>query len=352
MYVLFLGRGNNLKANERLRNVAYQLNCNLAEHDLHDLFESAYKAMHSTETALVRIYNDILQSVDAGNCVILIFLDMSAAFDTVVHDVLLDRLANRFGVRDVVLSGLYLPFKGNQQLVQLRQSLEQGLTDISSWMLANGLRLNYDKTELMCIHSRYFLSRPPLGEIVVCGETIVPCISAVNSGVVFAKCMTGELQVSKICNSSYFHLRNLSSIRKYLNTNAAHTIIHAFISSRLDYCNALLYGLPKYLVDRLQHGQNSAARVVTFTGTFDHITPVLIDLHWLPVYYRVIFKLLLLTYKALNGLAPCYLSDLLSYRSSCYSLRSVTNKLLVARRAKLTTYGFRSFFIRCSETLE
>ena len=60
--------------------------------------------MHSTETALVRIHNDILQSVDAGNCVILIFFDMSAAFDTVVHDVLLDRLANRFGVRDVVLS--------------------------------------------------------------------------------------------------------------------------------------------------------------------------------------------------------------------------------------------------------
>ena len=109
------------------------------------------------------------------------------------------------------------------------------------------------------------------------------------------------------CKSSYFHLRNLSSIRKYLTTNAAHTIVHAFISSRLDYCNALLYGLPKYLVDRLQHVQNSAARVVTFTGKFDHITPVLIDLHWLPVYYRVIFKLLLLSYKALNGLAPCYL---------------------------------------------
>ena len=70
---------------------------------------------------------------------------------------------------------------------------------------------------------------------------------------------------------------------------------------------------------------------------------MLIDLHWLPVYYRVIFKLLLLTYKALNSLAPCYLSDLLSYRSSCYSLRSVTNKLLVEPRAKLNTYGFRSF---------
>ena len=83
-------------------------------------------------------------------------------------------------------------------------------------MLANGLKLNHDKTELMCIHSR-FLSRPPLDEIAVCGETIVPCISAANLGVVFDECMTGELQVGKICKSSYFHLRNLSSIRKYIS---------------------------------------------------------------------------------------------------------------------------------------
>ena len=236
-------------------------------------------------------------------------------------------------------SQLYFSFKGNQQLVQSRQSLEQCLTDISSWMLANGLKINHDKTKLMCIYSRS-LSRPPLDEIVVCGETIVPCISAVNLEVVFDECMTGELQVSKTCKSSYFHLRNLSSIRIYLTTNAAHTIVHALISSRLDYCNALLYGLPKYLVDRLQHVQNSAARVVTFTGKFDHIPPVLIDLYWLPVYYRLIFKLLFSLYKALNGMAPCYL---LSYRSSCYSLCSVTNELLVEPIAKLTTYGFRSF---------
>ena len=188
----------------------------------------------------------------------------------------------------------------------------------------------------MCIHCR-FLSRPPLDEIVVCGETIVPCISAVNLGVVFNECMTGELQVSKICNLSYFHLRNLSSIRNCLTTNAAHNFFcHAFISSRLDYCNALLYGLSKYLVDRLQCVKNSAARVVNFYFFS-------IDLHWLPVYYRVIFKLLLLTYKALNGLVPCYLSNVLSYRSSCYSLRYVTNERLAEPRAKLTTCDFWSF---------
>ena len=159
--------------------------------------------------------------------------------------------------------------------------------------------------------------------------------------------MTGELQVSKICKSSYFHLRNLSCIRKYLTTNAAHTIVHAFISSRLDYCHALLYGLPTCSTvscwQATARSKFCCSCCHFYTRKFDHITPVLIDLHWLPVYYRVIFKLLLLTYKALNGLAPCYLSDLLSYRSSCCSLRSVTNNLLVEPRAKLTTYGFRSF---------
>ena len=387
--------------------VAYQLNDYLIKHNLHDPLQSAYKAMHSTETALVLIHNDILQSIDAGNCVILTFLDMSAAFDTVVHATLLDRLANRFGIGGVVLSWfrsylcnrkqfvginecssslcnlnvgvpqgsvlgpvlhllytspladiikrynlsyhfyaddsqLYLSFKGNDQLAQSRQSLEQCLSDISEWMLVNGLKLNQDKTELMCIHSR-FHDYPPLTEIQVCGNIIVPCVSAVNLGVVFDDRMTGELQVSNIVRSSYFHLRNLSAIRKYLTVDSAQTVIHAFISSKLDYCNALLYGLPKYLVERLQRIQNSAARIVTFTRKFDHISPVLVDLHWLPVYYRVIFKLLLLTYKALNGLAPSYLSDLLTYRSSCYSLRSVSNRLLVEPRARLSTYGFRSF---------
>ena len=100
-------------------------------------------------------------------------------------------------------SQLYLPFKGSQQLVQSRQSLEQCLSDISSWMLANGLKLNHDKTELICIHSRFF-SRAPLDEIVVCGETIVLCISAVNLGVVFDECMTGELQVSRLASRHTF----------------------------------------------------------------------------------------------------------------------------------------------------
>ena len=116
-------------------------------------------------------------------------------------------------------------------------------------------------------------------------------------------------QISKICKSSHYHLRNIGKIRKYLDESSTETLIHAFVTSKLDYCNALLNGLPKYQINRLQLVLNTAARVVTHTRKFEHITPVLIGLHWLPVSYRITFKILLLTYKALNNLAPSYLSD-------------------------------------------
>ena len=106
-----------------------------------------------------------------------------------------------------------------------------------------------------------------------------------------------------------------------MDESSTKTLIHAFVTSKLDYCNALLNGLPKYQINRLQLVLNTAARVVTHTRKYEHITPVLIGLHWLPVSYRITFKILLLTYKALNNLAPSYLSDLLSQRCNVRSVR-------------------------------
>ena len=105
--------------------------------------------------------------------------------------------------------------------------------------------------------------------------------------------------VNKICRTSYYHLRNISKIRKYLTEETTEILVHAFVSSKLDYCNSLLYGLPKHMISSLQSVQNTAARIVTLTKKFDHITPVLIQLHWLPVHFRILFKVLLLVYKRL-----------------------------------------------------
>ena len=156
-----------------------------------------------------------------------------------------------------------------------------------------------------------------------------------NLGVTFDQTMSFDDQISKICKSSHYHLRNIGKIRKYLDESFTETLIHAFVTSKLDYCNALLNGLPKYQTNRLRLvPSNTAARVVTRTHKYEHITPVLIGLHWLPISYRITFKILLLTYKALNNLAPSYLSDLLSQRCNVRLLRSRSQELLSIPRSR------------------
>ena len=126
--------------------------------------------------------------------------------------------------------------------------------------------------------------------------------------------------------------------------------VHAFVTSKLDYCNSLIYGLPRCPIAKLQSVQNCAARIVCKTKKFDHITPTLIDLHWLPIRHRIVFKILLLVYKSLNAKAPSYLSDLLSFRRSSYFLRSVSNGDLVEPCSKMRTNGDRLFAV-CAPTL-
>ena len=108
----------------------------------------------------------------------------------------------------------------------------------------------------------------------------------------------------------------------------AKTLVRAFVTSKLDNCNALLYSLPKYKIQRLQYVLNSLARLVTLSRKHDHISPVLMEFHWLPVEQRVEFKILLFTYEVVNGMAPVYLQDLLDFYRPCRSLRS-RNMLLL-----------------------
>lgn len=122
-------------------------------------------------------------------------------------------------------------------------------------------------------------------------------------------------------------------------------MVHAFITSKLDYCNSLYYGLPKYLLKRLQCIQNSAARLVVQASKFDHVTPVLIKLHWLPVRFRIMFKILLMVYKCLHDMAPPYLANVIKPRKTSRSLRSTTMEYLEEQRSRLVTYGDRSFSV-------
>ena len=155
--------------------------------------------------------------------------------------------------------------------------------------------------------------------------------------------MFGEFGIGSILVLD--QLVNISKIRKYLTEGTTEILVHAFVSSKLDYCNSLLYGLPKHMISSLQSVQNTAARIVTLTKKFDHITPVLIQLHWLPVHFQISFKVLLLVYKALNGMAPLYITELLSYHTCSRMLRSTDQKFLVVPKSRLKTYGDKAFSV-------
>ena len=120
-------------------------------------------------------------------------------------------------------------------------------------------------------------------------------------------------------------------------------MINSAVTSRLDYCKNLLYGINGYLVSQLQSCQNNAARIVSLRRKYDHITPVLKDLHWLPVEYRTNYKILLLAYKAQHGMAPPYLSSLLSPYKPERSLRSEGKHLLTTPCYRLEGFGKRYF---------
>lgn len=141
-------------------------------------------------------------------------------------------------------------------------------------------------------------------------------------------------------------------------------IIHAFISSRLDYCNSL-FCLSKKELYRLQAVQNSAARLLIHIKKREHITPVLEAIHWLLVQYRIYFKILVLTFRALHGQAPTFITDLIQLHTPTRSLRSLDQRLLVVPRTYFKTRGDQSFqavaprlwnalplFLHCANSVE
>ena len=393
------------------RAVANQLNGHLLTNNLHEAHQSAYKRFHSTETALLKVHNDILVALDERQAVFLLLLDLSAAFDTVNHSTLLSRLQLRYGITgqalfwlksylcnrtqtvsinnvlsssrtldfgvpqgsvlgpilfslytapitDIICSHglnyhlyaddtqLYLAFDPacNEDLATAKLTVENCVADIRIWMSQNHLKLNDDKSELLVFHSR-FSPRPDILNLTVGDESITPSTSCRNIGVVFDDILSFGKQVNALCKTSFWHLRNIWRIRTCLDKQSLEIVVHAFITNKLDFCNSILIGLPKYLIKRLQSVQNCAARLVCGLKKHEHISPILSNLHWLPVEKRITYKVLLIVFKCLNGLSPQYLSELLIEYKPTRTLRSCSKKLLVVPRVNTKRYGERAFSV-------
>jgi len=377
-------------------------------HGLHELFQSSYKALHSTETALLRIQTDVLTALDNQKCVLLVMLDLSSAFDTIDHSVLLSRLKSTIGLsgkaldwfisylsnrmQSILINGtrsrlwellfgvpqgsvlgpilfiiytsplgkilkalgvgyhfyaddsqIYISFNLDDSDAAVRK-VQEVINIIKSWMQRNFLCLNDDKTEILVISSRAAHKKLNIPHIQIGSENIVPTSQAKNIGFYFDQFMDCKKHIQTTCQGAWFQLKKIGRIRKYLDQKSTERLIHAFVTSRLDINNSLLYGLPDALLLKLQRVQNATARMVTLLPKHSHITPVLADLHWLPVTHRIDFKVILLVFKALNELAPKYLTDLLTKKpSSTRSLRSNDQNLLIVPKTRTVTYGDRSF---------
>ena len=201
------------------------------------------------------------------------------------------------------------------------------------------------KTEFLIIGSSHQKSKTDIKELRIGKSQIPPSSEARNLGVVVDSDMSMKPSFSSILKAGYYHIHNIGRIRKYLSADATQLLVRSFVTFRLDMCNSLLYGLPQTQLDRLQRLQNTAARLVTRTKKYSHITPVLQNLHWLPVKDRIDFKILLLVFKCLQGIAPTYLSELLSYYNpERTGLRSESKNLLDEPRSH-NSFGDRAFYI-------
>ena len=224
--------------------------------------------------------------------------------------------------------------------------MEACVQDIRIWMRENKLKLNEDKTELVIIAPSRQYHKVKFNSITIGDVEVLGSPTAKNLGAIFDNSMTLNPHITSLIKSCNHQLRSIGRARQYLTYEATEKVIHAFISSQLDNGNSLLYGLPDCLIGKLQRVQNTAARILTRTRKFEHITPVLKSLHWLEVSKRIEFKLLTLTHKCLHGKAPHYLEELVTlHTSSREGLRSSNKDLLVVPKSKHKTMGDRAFAI-------
>ena len=346
--------------------VCNQLTTHIKSNNLWHGNQSAYRQHHSVESALLSVSSSILEQLDCRRNVYFLMLDLSAAFDTVDHGLLLETLSCGFGVGGVVLSWIrsyltdrtfrvkcanttssaftldtgvpqgsilgpvlfncymtdlfheldklqisfhnyaddiqiwssYDP-KSSTDEVACRNRLSYAFDVISRWMHDHFLKLNSSKTVFLPI------SRDP-NALTLCqpfqlGEALIlPSSESRNLGVLFQTNFSFSNHISKVRQACFLQLRRLQLCRDFVPSSLLKTLVHAFITSRVDFCNSLYYGLPVHQIRRLQSVLNASAKFITRRKKFDSASAALKQLHWLPMDKRIIYKLSITAFHLYN----------------------------------------------------
>ena len=205
--------------------------------------------------------------------------------------------------------------------------VESCCVSVKTWMTRNRLKLNDDKTEVLLCGPKARRDQIDCNSLQV-GEASISFADSVRDlGLIIDSELSMVDHITSVVRNCYFQIRLLGKLRPLLTREAAASIAIATITSRLDYCNSVLWGLPATQLDRLQRVQNAAARIVTRTKRTEHITPVLHSLHWLPITKRIDHKILSLAYSCMRNTAPEYLSEIVPVYQPPRRLRSCSQSL-------------------------
>ena len=190
-------------------------------------------------------------------------------------------------------------------------------------MTSNKLQMNEDKTEVLLVTTKQIANLQHLPEFVNINDTCVKFSPSVrNLGITLDSPLPLHQPVMNVCRVAYIELRRINTIPNLLSIDAVKTLVCSFVLSRIDYCNSLFVGLPQYLINKLQGVQNATARSILQKPRSEHISPLLQNLHWLPVNKRIVHTFASLCHTSLSGSDPQYLSDLTHVYTSSRSWHS------------------------------
>ena len=195
------------------------------------------------------------------------------------------------------------------------------LTQIKEWMNLFFLKMNPDKTEIIMLVPQQLKNAHTINGCIFSDGSCIRFANFVkNLGYILDKYLHMDIHVNSIVSLCYKYLSDIGKIRKLLSKKHTEMLVHSAITSRLDYCNSLLYGVNKTVLNKLQMVQNAAARLISLRRKRESVSDVLHNLHWLRVEARIVFKLLLLVYKCLHDMAPDCLVELITVRNSIRSI--------------------------------